>query len=434
MRTIGKIASEVLVGAKKFSILEGVQLLIILAFTSTLTLGTRTNSFLLICTVVSLLFSFRISNLQKLKTPLILFISGFLLSLLAILWSADLNEGGKVIERQLALVMLPVFFFAAFKYDSLKFRMILVVFYLSIVAVCLYLLNCSALNFFNHDVTLKEFTVKENLYHAFARPIGMHATYLSLFVGLAVFIGFHWLLSPTKLVGKFVIFISILILVITLALLSSRVVIVSLIAILFLIYPFFIGMLRNRLLLLIGVMGILMTFFFIFRESSFISSRFLDKMDDEVKMTSFLKPDSTYNPIYGGETRADRWYCAAELIKERPWFGYGTGSEKVVLMKKYEKYNLQNAIINGYDAHNQYMAYAIKGGIFALVAFVLSLLYGIYVSIKEKNFLYLAFMLLFSVACITENVLESNKGIFFYAFFNTLLCYKCLAEKKSSEK
>jgi O-antigen ligase len=124
--------------------------------------------------------------------------------------------------------------------------------------------------------------------------------------------------------------------------------------------------------------------------------------------------------------RADRWYCAIELIKEKPLLGYGTGTEKDVLMQKYKKYNLQNAVVNHYDAHNQYLAFAIKGGIFGLIFFIIAIGYAIYLALASRNFLYLSFITLFAIACMTENVLESNKGIFFFAFFNTLFAANAL--------
>ncbi|MDI1354694.1 MAG: O-antigen ligase family protein [bacterium] len=418
----------------KIPLLEKIQLLLFCLFVCTLTLDTRANSAFLICLLVSLLFSFRTSNIKQFRVPLLFFGAGFIFSCLGLFWSDYRHEGRMVIERQLALLFLPLMLFGAFNYQRIKFKSILVLFYLSIAVISMYLLKCFAINFLNSHVALKDFTVKENLYHAFARPIGMHATYLSLYVALAIFVGLYWLLENLKWWLKSAIFLSNLILVITLTLLSSRVVIFSLVFIVFFVYPFFIGKLRNKPVLLVGGIAILLTFFFIIRESSFITSRFIDKMDDEVKMTSFLTRDSTYNPIYGGETRADRWYCALELIREKTGIGYGTGSEKAMLMTKYKRYDLQNAVINGYDSHNQYLAYGIKGGVFALTFFIMSVLFGLYISIKQKNFLYLAFILLFASACITENVLESNKGIFFYAFFNTLLCFSCLKNLTPSKE
>ena len=417
---------------KRYSFLEHLQLLLLFAFVSTITLNQKLNSTALFTFIFSLLFSIKFSNFKTNKWPILIFTAGFLLSLTGLLYSPDSHEGKLVIERQLALLFIPLLWFAAFKVDEVKFHMLLQVFFISITAVSFYLLQISYNRFTESHVLIKDWFVKDNLYHSFARPIGMHATYLSLYVGLGIFVGFYMLLRQNSWMIKGLVFLAVLVLVTTLTLLASRIVISSVLLILFIIYPFYIGKLKYKFFLILAGLVICLISFFLVRESSFISDRFIDKIGDEIKLKPFLKPDSTYNPVYGGETRADRWFCAVELIKEKPVLGYGTGSEKEVLMQKYEKYNLQNAIINNYDAHNQYLAFSIKSGLIGFFIFLTALGYAFYISIRNKSFLYLSFIVLFTVTCITENVLESNKGIFFYAFFNVLFCSYCLAKPEDA--
>ena len=406
-----------------FGWVQWLQVLCLAGFTATLTLDARFNSTLLFASLFCCLLSFRFTELKNHRRPLLFFTGLFLVAMLSLVWSMNRPEGWRVIERQLALFFIPVMFFSSIRNKYKVASILLVVFYLSVLGVCCYLLKFSIHNFLAEGVSLKEWTVKENLYHAFASPIHMHATYLSLYVALAILLGFHWFLSGIRWWNKILIFLSVLVLAVTLTLLSSRVVISSLVFILFFVYPFFIGQLRNKPVLIVAGIITLLTFFFIIRESSFIYERFYEHIGDEVRMTRFLQPDSTYNPVYGGETRADRWYCAVELVRESPLIGYGTGSEKDVLILKFNKYNLQNAVVNRYDAHNQYLAYGIKSGALGVLVFLLAIGFGVYYSLKRKHFLYFAFVLLFTISCITENVLESNKGIFFYAYFNALLYF-----------
>lgn len=411
----------------KYTFAEWVQLVMGVSFVATLTSEMRVNSYFLFGFLFSLLFTFRLSNLVNYRGPVIIFTSGFLFSLIGVSWSENASEGYLVVERQLGLFFLPVMFFSSFRPSARKLQMLMAAYYASVVLVSAYLMICAYKNYEASGLPLKQWTVKENLYHAFAKPVDMHAIYLSLYLALAIFFGFHWFLVNKRVWINIVLFLTMLLLAATLTFLSSRVVISSLVIILFTAYPFFIGRIRHKGVLMVAGGAIVFILFLLIRESSFITDRFTDKIEDEVQMTPFLKADSTYNPVYGGETRADRWFCAVELIREKPLLGYGTGSEKDVLMQKYVKYNLQNAQVNHYDAHNQYLAYAIKGGIPALVLFLLTIVYGISVGIKSRNFVYLAFLILFVITCITENVLESNKGIFFYAFFNSVFCLHCMA-------
>jgi O-antigen ligase len=97
--------------------------------------------------------------------------------------------------------------------------------------------------------------------------------------------------------------------------------------------------------------------------------------------------------------------------------------EKQMLNVKYEKYKLSNSILNGFDAHNQYLAYMIKSGILGLLSFLLLLSFCFYRAIRTKKFYFISFLLIISITALTENVLESNKGILFFSFFSALfLC------------
>jgi O-antigen ligase len=419
---------------RSYSTIEKIQLTLMLLFVTTLTSDTRLNSSFLVIFVISLLPSFKRVNYLKNRSTILLYISIFVMALISFAYSTNTHEAKLVLERQLSLLFIPLVFFSCFRITEISFRLIIRVYFISIVAVSAYLLKCSTEHYLFSKVPFHEWFVRDNLYHAFAMPIKMHATYLSLYVAIGIFIGFNELFSKNKWSIKILFFIAVILLVITLTLLSSRAVISSVALIIFLIYPFFIWELKQKFILVIAGGAVFFTIFFVMRESSFIRNRFSEKINDEFKMTSFLQADSTYNPIYGGETRADRWYCAVELIKERPLLGYGTGNEKSELMRKYKKYNLQNAIVNHYDAHNQYLAFAIKSGIMGLLIFIVMIVYMIYVAIKRKSFLYLSFVLLLAIACITEDVLESNKGIFFFAFFNSMLACYTLANRTEVQK
>jgi O-antigen ligase len=411
---------------KSYSFIENLQLAALVSFAATIALDPWLNSALLIVTLFTLLPTFSVAGFKKYSIPIVIFTSGFIFSLAGLIYTCNLNEGLHNIERQLSLFLFPVLFFSSFRFTETKIRLIAAIFFLSILGVSLYLVRESASLFMVKDATLKEWLVKENLNHAFSKPIEMHATYLSLYLGMAIFMGFSWFVAMKEWWLKVFLLLSILVLAFTLTLLLSRVVIWSVLILLLFIYPFSVSGVRNKFLLLLAGGTVILIFIGVKRESHFVTERFTAKTNEDIQMSQFLAADSTYNPELGGSSRADRWYCAIELIREKPLLGYGTGCEKDALMEKYRKYNMQNAILNRYDSHNQYLAFTIKNGVLGLILFLLPIIYGIYLSIRKRSFLYLSFILLFAFTCLTENVLESNKGIFFFAIFNTLLCYECL--------
>ena len=97
-----------------------------------------------------------------------------------------------------------------------------------------------------------------------------------------------------------------------------------------------------------------------------------------------------------------------------------------LLLNEYKKRNMVVSYREQFNTHNQYLSILIKFGIVGLIAFLLALGYFYYLALKNENFVYLSFLIFITLGFFTENIIDANKGIFFFAFFNTLLGYNCL--------
>ena len=211
--------------------------------------------------------------------------------------------------------------------------------------------------------------------------------------------------------------------VLSLILLSSRIIFIPFAIIVFFIIPFFLKRkpFYGYIIVLVAIASLL--FYYL---SSFTAFRERFKTDTlrelNIKSSahsfSFLSITETNDA-----TRAERWKCAVELIREKPLTGYGTGEEKFKLSEMYTKYKLSNSLANNFDAHNQYLGFMIKSGLFGLFAYLLLLIYSLYVSLKKRNYIHICLLLILATTSLTENTLDSNKGIVFFAFFNSLLVF-----------
>jgi len=74
-------------------------------------------------------------------------------------------------------------------------------------------------------------------------------------------------------------------------------------------------------------------------------------------------------------------------------------------------------------AHNQYLSIAVAFGIVGLVWFLITLFYPIFLCGKSKSYLYVSFLLIAIVSFLTEDTLETQAGVTFYAFFNSFLLF-----------
>jgi hypothetical protein len=75
----------------------------------------------------------------------------------------------------------------------------------------------------------------------------------------------------------------------------------------------------------------------------------------------------------------------------------------------------------------------VKAGIIGLLIYLYVLYFSFSKAVKWKDFIFLSFLILISVVSISENILDVNKGIFFYSFFLSLFLLGKSKEKTNSE-
>jgi len=109
------------------------------------------------------------------------------------------------------------------------------------------------------------------------------------------------------------------------------------------------------------------------------------------------------------------------LIKQSPVIGYGNGAETMLLKEKYFEKGLYISYLNEFNTHNQYLAVLLKTGIIGLLLFLFILYFGYASAVRNRDLLLLSFMIIVTVVSLSENILDLNKGIFFYGYFFSLL-------------
>ncbi len=130
-----------------------------------------------------------------------------------------------------------------------------------------------------------------------------------------------------------------------------------------------------------------------------------------------LDPASTEST----QVRVFVWKSARELIAENPLWGYGTGDARDELIENYRKNGYTGALYHHLNAHNQYLqtwlAVGLTGVLLLIVFFVAQLL----AAVRQKLLLPLLFTAIAAFSFLTEAVLETQAGVFFTAFFGTLV-------------
>lgn len=117
--------------------------------------------------------------------------------------------------------------------------------------------------------------------------------------------------------------------------------------------------------------------------------------------------------------RYRNWKTNIELIQESPLVGYGTGDALMELQRKRE--TTWHEYIFEYNSHNQYLETTVQLGLLGLVSFLLCLVVQFVYSIRTKDYVYSFMILIFAGSCMTESLLNRQKGIIFFSFFSCFL-------------
>jgi O-antigen ligase len=358
----------------------------------------------------------RKANLKNIfAKPVLILISIYLLGLAAILYSPDKPEAINVATRQLAILIFPVLF-ALSDLNLEKYKLNLMrIFGFACTATILYLYADALHTIYYFHLPLSSLFTLIFMNHNFSMPIEIHATYLSVYTAFSLLVFLFLLFSKQGLRQKWIYIISALILSVGMLQLSSRAVFIAFLVIINLVFPFFLFRGKKRLIFFLAASFIsTATLMAIFSVDSF-----------KERYISELKVDLTNNVkiIENTEPRLARWRAIMELVKKSPVIGHGSGSEKELLKDKYFEKGLYNSYLNEFNAHNEYLSILVKTGIIGLALFIYVLYFGFAAAIRNKDILFLNFMVIITIVSVSENILDLNKGIFFYSFFFSLFLW-----------
>lgn len=133
-------------------------------------------------------------------------------------------------------------------------------------------------------------------------------------------------------------------------------------------------------------------------------------------------------------SRLGKLEASVAVIKENLWFGSGTGDAKDELAKEYKKMKFTMGYKNKYNPHNQYLDNLVRNGLIGgAISLLVIYFLPLYVSIRSKEKLLLAFTIIVAAISLTESILDTHKGITFYVFFVTLMLSSIIQSKLNSK-
>ncbi len=121
--------------------------------------------------------------------------------------------------------------------------------------------------------------------------------------------------------------------------------------------------------------------------------------------------------------RLEFWKTASYIIYDHPVFGVGTGDIQDSFNNMYNEIDSKLDVVWRLRCHNQYLAIGVAFGFVGLLLFIFYLLYPAFVLRKELHYLYWPFFLIVLLSFVTEDTLETQSGVTFFVFFQTLFLW-----------
>jgi O-antigen ligase len=264
------------------------------------------------------------------------------------------------------------------------------------------------------------FTSGENNFFYEAFSFLIHPSYLSMYFNFLII----WLLLGLLKKGEIRSYMKpgynlaiILFLSFINVLLSSKMGLLSM-AIIFLSFGVYYIILSKKYL--IGGIAIV-----IFITGIVLSSIYIPAIEHRVSfaIAALTKKEISIKSDESSEVRMLIWKAANGIIAEHPIFGVGTGDAKDVLMNEYANKGMTGAIGHKLNAHNEFYQITITLGFIGIIVLLANLLIPFFVSIKFKHIIYVLFILLIMFNFFPESMLETQAGVMFYAFVNSMLCF-----------
>ncbi|MES2592721.1 MAG: O-antigen ligase family protein [Bacteroidota bacterium] len=346
----------------------------------------------------------------------LLFLSFYILHLLGLFYTENTHSGLFDIQVKLSLFIFPIVF-ASRPFSAANKRIVFYAFIAGALASSLVMII---------RATYFYITAGENYFFYQSFSFLLHPSYLSMYLNLAS----AWIiinLIQNKFTAKkylnfcavfIVLFFSFII-----VLLSSK---MGLITMVLSYTSFLIYYIISRKKYILGVSGLLTIALSIYSVIYFvpeISGR-INRAISAVTNTTANQADTESTAV-----RILVWKAANQVVSENLIVGTGTGDPKDALMVEYNKRGMTGAFEHKLNAHSEFYQVFVSLGLIGFLILLIHLLLPLGYAFKWHNYIYSVFLLIIILNFFTESMLETEAGVIFFAFFNSLLCFTAFENK-----
>ena len=342
----------------------------------------------------------------------------FMIMLISLAYTQDMDFGSKRVSGMIALGVLPLAFYTFHRNYNLDYKRVsLNVYKLFFVATVLFLIGVAIHNYLNghfNQYIFRDYAERLNTYYG---TYSMHPLYMSMYLSICLFFSIPIYKSLTKLIYKVFLLLGVL-LITTILIVLARKGVIAVTFVIFLVY--FLRTKKKKSLILYGLISlVLMAIAYNIPE---IKNRFLEFIN------TFLNKGS--KELGSTSIRLSVYDCVIEAIKGEPLFGYGIGDTKSTLNECYDaNYNVFNGKF--YNAHNQFLSAWLAAGLIGITTLIIWVVSIIKRAFQKGDFVHIAVITVLCVSLLTENILERQSGVLLFAFFVNFFTFKTLCSEET---
>lgn len=373
-------------------------------------------------------YASQLKSLFKTYPILWLFISMFVIHVVALFYTEDLRAGRIAVEKRLSLILFPIIIFSFKSLTTKQLNRLFAVFTYGWFLLGLYTLILALKH--NYEV-VGELNSKSYWllsYRNLVKPLNLTTSNTALYMGFGMLWLSRYVLTCWTKLSKWSRAGHLSLLGFFFAyqvLLSSRTVLFAISALLylgFLLWLILGKQIRNAVITAILIPGLMLGALY---SNEVAWQRFADvfKFGQAREQTQFG----------GYQLRLEMWASVWEVVKDNPWLGTGTGDVWAEIVQAHEQRGFTEGVKMEYNAHNQYLQELASLGVLGLLILLANFLIPFYLAFCRRHYFYMGFIALLAFACITDLSLSFYKGIFFFAFINALLAQQLFAAELSNK-
>ncbi|WP_366519360.1 O-antigen ligase family protein [uncultured Dokdonia sp.] len=340
--------------------------------------------------------------------------SGLYVALLVtLLYTEDIDYGIKKLFTMSSIIIFPIIFALLSKKEIHYVFSIIEKYLLAyIVSVLLFCVGTFTYLFLDSESFLSLTTLFPKRIITDLGKYSIHPIYLSIHLGIGLLFSFYILFKQKTRNNKIFLSLVSIPFIFFLMILSNKGVLIGL----FVILVLYVLLIFKKKFLKVYLASFIAVLFIIFLVPKTKNS-FMELVKIEDIQVAKITPSNIRYTIYK---------TTQELIIQSPLLGYGIGDYNNVLLEKYDKDGNQLLVEGKYNAHNQYVSLLLIGGMMALLAFFTTVGINLIYAIRYNNQLLILLLIFYMIVMFTENILERESGIIFFAFFLNFFGLKSL--------